>query len=90
MRFYFFDTNSRQIQSLYTDACLYGLGGFYFKGSEPWTKAKIFQENAFQAIVQGKSLPVNRKMKKNPNDLSINVHEVKTILFAFWILSSKL
>lgn len=26
----FFDTKSRESKSFYTDACLYGLGGFYF------------------------------------------------------------
>ncbi len=28
-----FDTTKKKIQTLYTDACLYGLSGFYFKGS---------------------------------------------------------
>lgn len=79
----FFHTSSRQAYSLYTDACLYGLGGCYFKGSEHWEQADIHQQNAFCAIVQGKVIRANRKMKKNPDDPSINVHEVEAILLAF-------
>ncbi len=30
----FFDTRNRVTQTLYTDACLYGLGGFYFEGRQ--------------------------------------------------------
>ncbi len=79
----FFDTTKRKIQTLYTNACLYGLGGFYFEGSQPWEQAYISQLQACCAIIQGKALPVNRKMKKNPDDPSINVHEVEAILLAF-------
>lgn len=67
----------------YTDACLYGLGGFYFSGEGSWDSHPIDQSKAFQAIIQGKQLPVNRKLPKNPNDPSINVHEVETILLLF-------
>ncbi len=35
--------------------------------------------------MQGKSLPANRKMKQNHDDLSINVNKVETILLAFQI-----
>ncbi len=79
----FFNTTKRKIQTLYTDACLYGLGGFYFDGTQPWEQAYISQLQTCCAIVQGKTLPANRKMKKNPDDPSINVHEVEAILLAF-------
>ncbi len=39
--------------------------------------------------MQGKSLPANRKMKKNPDDPSINVHEVEAILLVFHICAEK-
>lgn len=79
----FFDTRNRETQTLYTDACLYGLGGFYFKGRQTWEQVKVTQSDAFCAVVQGKTLPANRKMKKNPDDPSINVHGVEAILLAF-------
>ena len=85
----FFDTRCRETQSLYTDACLYGLGGFYFKGLQSWEQADIIQKNAFRAVVQGKVLPENRKMRKNPDDPSINVHEVEAILLAFQVWAPK-
>ncbi len=50
---------------------------------------KVNQSDAFCAIVQEKSLPANRKMKNNPADLSINVHEVEAILLAFQIWAEK-
>lgn len=79
----FFDTRNRETQTLYNDACLYGLGGFYFKGRQTWEQVKVTQSDAFCAVVQGKTLPANRKMKKNPDDPSINVHEIEAILLAF-------
>lgn len=79
----FFNTRERKTQTLYTDACVYGLGGFHFKGSQPWEQAYINQMQACCAIVWGKALPANRKMRKNPDDPSINVHKVKAILLAF-------
>ncbi len=81
----FFDTGNRVTQTLYTDACLYGLGRFYFEGRQGWEQVKVNHSNAFCAIVQRKSLSANRKMKKNPDDPSINVHEVEAILLAFQI-----
>ncbi len=39
--------------------------------------------------MKGKSLPANRKMKKNRDDPNINVHEVKAILLAFHIWDEK-
>ena len=39
----FFDTKKRRTQTLYTDACLYVLGGFHFKRSQPWEQAYINQ-----------------------------------------------
>ncbi len=85
----FFDTRNRVTQTLYTDACLYGLGGFYFEGRPAWEQVKINQSDAFCAIVQEKSLPANRKMKKNPDDPSINVHEVEALPLAFQIWAEK-
>ncbi len=79
----FFDTTKKKIQTLYTDVYLYGLGWFYFKGSQPWEQAYISQLQACYAIVQGKALPANRKMKKNLDDPSINIHKVEAILLAF-------
>lgn len=79
----FFDTINRKIVSLYTDACLYGLGGCFFEGSIFWEQADIKQTQAFRALVKGKTLPANRKLAKNPDDPSINVHEVEAILLAF-------
>lgn len=84
-----FDTSNREIKSLYTNACLYGLGGFYFRGSKSWEQADVNQVNAFRAVVQGKVLPANRRMKKNPDDPSINVNEVEAILLAFQIWAPK-
>ena len=88
-RILFFDSTNRQTQSLYTDACFYGFGGFYFKGTESWEITKFLQANKFCAVVQGKSLPASRKMGKNPDDLSINMHEVKAILLAFQVWTPK-
>lgn len=79
----FFDISNRHTISLYTDACLYGLGGFFFEGKSDWPVAKIHQANAFRAIMDGKSLPSNKKMAKNPDNPSINVHKVEAILLAF-------
>lgn len=79
----FCDGTNREAVNLYTDAYLYGLGGFKFKGSGAWTKNKIEQGNSFQALISGKGLPANRKAPKDPEDLSINVHEVEEILLAF-------
>ncbi len=79
------DIRNRVTQILYTDACLYGLGGFHFEGRQAWEQVKINKSDAFCAILQGKSLPANRKIKANPDNLNINVHEVEAILLAFQI-----
>ncbi len=84
-----FDNWNRVTQTLYSDACLYGLGGFFFEGRQAWEQVKVNQSDAFCVIVQGKSLPANRKIKKNPDDPSINVHEVEAILLAFQIWAQK-
>ena len=81
----FFDSRNRETQTLYTDACLYGLGGFHFRGRQAWEQVKVTQSDAFCALVQGKALPANRKMKKNFDDPSINVYELEAILLAFKI-----
>lgn len=84
-RVLFFDTSSRHTIRLYNNTCLYDLGGFFFEGKRDWPAAAIHQVNAFRAVVDGKILPPNRRMKKNPNDLSINVYEVEAILLAFQV-----
>ena len=85
----FFDSRNREPQTLYTDACLYGLGGFYFGGRQAWEQIKVTQSDAFYALVQRKALQANRKMKKNSDDPSIIVHEVEAILLAFQIWAPK-
>ncbi len=80
---------NRVTQTLYTDTCLYGLGGFHFESRQALEKVKVNQSDAFCAIVHGKSLQANRKMKKNPDDSSINVHEVEAILLSFQIWAEK-
>ena len=81
----FFDTRNRETQTLYTDACLYRLGGFHFGGRQAWEQVKVTQSDAFSALVQRKAFPTNRKRKKNFDDPGINVHEVEAILLAFQI-----
>lgn len=85
---WFFDIHNRKVQSLYTDTCLYGLGGCFFEGIKHWGQASISQSNAFRAVVKRKILLLNKKMAKNLDDPSINVHEVEAILLAFqtWAL----
>lgn len=58
---------------------------FYFTGSKSWEQADVNQVNAFRGVVQGKMLPANRRMKKNPDNSSISVHEVEAILLIFQI-----
>ena len=88
-RVFFFDTRSRVTQTLYTDTCLYGLGGFHFESQQAWKQVKVNKSDAFCSIVKGKSLPANRKMKKNPDDPSINIHKVEVIFLAFQIKAEK-
>lgn len=42
-----------------------GLGGFFYDGKGSWQGATISQTRAFRAIVDGKTLPHNREMKKD-------------------------
>lgn len=66
----FFDTHNRTTIQACTDACLYGLGGFFFSEPGSWNQNEIIQINAFQAHIQhGK--------------FSINVYEVEAILLLF-------
>ncbi len=88
-RVLFFDTRNRVTQIFYTDVYLHGLGGFYFESRQACEQVKVNWSDAFWAIVQGKSLLANRKTKKNPDDPSINVHEVEAILLAFQIWVEK-
>ncbi len=76
-------------QTLYTDPCLYGLGGFYFDGRQALEQVKVNQSDGFCAIVQGKLLLDNGKMRKNLDDPSINIHEVEAILLAVRIWAEK-
>ena len=69
-------------QTLYTDPCLYGLGGFYFDGRQALEQVKVNQSDGFCAIVRGKLLLDNGKMRKNLDDPSININEVEAILLA--------
>lgn len=46
-------------------------------------QVKVGQVNTFRALVRGKTLLSNQKIRKNPSDPSINVHEVEAILLAF-------
>ncbi len=85
----FFDTRNRVTQTLYTDACLYGLSGFYFEARQAWEQVKVNQSDAFCAIVKRKLLPANKKRKKNPDNPSINAHEVEAILLTFQIWAEK-
>ncbi len=66
----FFDNKNRVTQTLYTDACLYDLSGFYFEGRQTWEQVKVNQSDAFCDIVQGKPLQANRKIKKTPMTLA--------------------
>ena len=79
----FFDASNRPTTSVYTDACLYGLGSFFFDGKGDWQTASVIQTRAFRTVVSGKTLPPKRGMAKNPDNLSINVHEVEVMLLAF-------
>lgn len=88
-RVIFLETSSRKVHSLYIDTCLYGLSRVYFKGAIRWENVEVDQTNAFHTVVNGKVLPINRKMAKNPRDLSINMHKVEAILWAFQTLAPK-
>ncbi len=83
----FFDASNRPTTSVYTDACLYGLGGFFFDGRSDLQTASVIQTRAFRAVVSGKMLPPKRRMAKNPDDSRINVHEMETIRLAFQLWS---
>ncbi len=83
----FFDVSNRPTTSVYTDACFYGLGGFFFDGKSDWQTASVIQTRAFRRVVSGKTLPLNRRMAKNLDDPSINVHELEAILLAFQLWS---
>lgn len=69
--------------TLYIDAFVYGLGDFCFDSKNDRPIATISQSRAFRAMVEGKTLPQNRKMSNNSDDSSINVHEMETIHLAF-------
>ena len=85
----FFDTKNRETQTLYTDACLYGLDEFHFGGRQAWEQVKVTQSGALCALVQRKAPQANREIKENSNDPSINVHVVEAILLAFQIWASR-
>lgn len=74
--------------TLYTDVYLYSLGGFCYDGRGDWPTATISQSRAFQVEVEDKMLPQNRKMTKNSDDPSINIHKVEVRLLAFQLWAS--
>ncbi len=47
----FFDVSNWPTTSVYTDACLYGLGGFFFYGKGDWKTASVIQTRVFRAVV---------------------------------------
>lgn len=79
----FFETSSRKVHSFYTDTCFENLGRVCFEDAMNWENIEIDQANAFCALVNGKVFPANRKIVKDPSNLSINVHEVEAILLVF-------
>lgn len=81
----FFDTINKITLQAYTDAYLYGLGGFYYSGVGSWNCNIIDQANTFGALIERKQLPLplSRKLSQDPNDPSINVYEVEAILLLF-------
>lgn len=81
----FFDTIDRIMLHVYTDVCLYDMGDFYHSEVGLWNYNIIDQANVFRALEEEKQLllPLNHKLPKDPNNLSINLHEVEAILLLF-------
>lgn len=67
----------------YTNEYLYRLGDFYFLGKRSKNSPPIDKSKVFQVIIQRKPLPANRKLPKNPNDLTINIYKDETIFYYF-------
>lgn len=72
----FFDNQARPVFQLYTDACLEGLGGFYYLGDKLFwdqTTSSVEQKHAFIASIS--------------NSTHINIHELDALLVAFnlWV-----
>ena len=68
----FFDSQARPVFQVYTDACLEGLGGFFYSGSE------LFWDQTIPTLEQSKAFiaPVE-------DSTHINVHELEALLVAF-------
>ncbi len=79
----FFNTYNRYTISLYIDTCFYSLGSFFFKDKRDWPIAVINQVNAFQAIINGKTLQPNKRMTKNSVNPNINIYKVEDFLLTF-------
>lgn len=69
----FFDTISRPVISLYTDASGIGLGGFYMQGPGPLNTNLVPRENAF-------AVPIDQSNSDIPFD--INIHEMEAVNYA--------
>lgn len=69
----FFDTVSRPIISLYTDASRTGLGGFYISGLGPLNTELVPEENAF-------AVPIDQS--NTDKHFDINIHEMEAINYA--------
>lgn len=67
----FFHASKKTILQAYIDACLYGLGNFFYWRIRSWNCNRINQTSAFWALMDGKRLLFNLKLPKDPNDTSI-------------------
>ena len=81
---FFFDYRSRPPIQLYTDASMTGLGGFYYAGSDTWTRSEILQNHAFISCFSDTNVDIlssNTGVSATHNH--INTYEVQAILLAF-------
>lgn len=53
--------------------------GFILNFIKSEKKTVVIQLNVFYAIIKKKLLLANKKIKKSPNNLKINIYKVKTI-----------
>lgn len=61
-------------KSLYKYIFLYSWGRFHFEKWEAYEQVEIIQEKPFWVVVKDKSVPANKGIKKNLDDLDINMH----------------
>lgn len=93
----FFDESQREEVTLYRDAILDGLGGFFYKNNKkPWDEVQISQHCAFASrisqppeITSPKDTqdPANREIRETHPD--INMHEVEAVHLAFQTFASQ-